>query len=72
MVCIFFASCIIPDDGQLPLILWALVLIGGLVGYIVYRRSFRLKFADILSLVLTFAASVLISYLNTYFIIPAL
>lgn len=68
----FFSSCIIPDDGQLPLILWALVLIGGLVGYIVYRRSFRLKLADILSLVLTFAASVLLSYLNTYFIIPAL
>lgn len=49
--------------AQLALIAGAFLLVGGFICFIVYRRSFRLKTSDILTLAVAFGAGVLVSVL---------
>lgn len=48
---------------QLAFIEGAFLLVGGLICFVVYRRSFRLKTSDILTLAVSFGAGVLVAVL---------
>ena len=48
---------------QLACIAGAFLLVGGFICFVVYRRSFRLKTSDIITLAVSFAAGILVSVL---------
>ena len=48
------------------------IFIFGLIAYFIYRRSFRLKKNDILSLIITLLAGIAVLSLHEYFILPLL
>ena len=49
--------------SQLACIAGAFLLVGGFICFVVYRRSFRLKTSDIITLAVSFAAGILVSVL---------
>lgn len=51
------------DSFQMPLLFFAMILIAGLILFFVYRRSFRLKKSDLLSLGGSFAGGLVLSLL---------
>ncbi len=75
---VFFSVLINPSllifgtSSSLSLINILLVFICGLIAYFVYRRSFRLKKCDLLSLVLSFTAGILVLLLIQNVILPCL
>ncbi len=59
------ASLIDFEDLTVAVIWCALLLVGGFIGFVAYRRSFRLRGRDILSLLIAFAVGVLLSVLGS-------
>ena len=59
------ASSLFADalGTQLALIEGAFLLVGGFICFVVYRRSFRLKTSDIITLAAAFGAGILVSVL---------
>lgn len=53
--------------SQLACIAGAFLLVGGFICFVVYRRSFRLKTSDIITLAVSFAAGILVSVLFEIF-----
>lgn len=49
----------------LPLVNFAMILIAGLIFYFIYRRSFRLKKSDLISLGASFAGGLVLNLLCT-------
>ena len=61
--CIVLAVSIFPvlSTQSFFYLYYAIILIGGLISYFVYRRSFRLKKQDLLSLICSFVGGILLS-----------
>ena len=60
----FLAASTSPGSGELFYIFCTLILVGGFVAYIVYRRSFRLKKRDIIALFIVFAAGIAFAFIG--------
>lgn len=59
-------------SAAFSLINLVVILIGGLIGYFIYRRSFRIKKCDLISLGISFLAGIAFMLLNQYAILPLL
>ena len=67
--CIVIAVSIFPvlDTQSFYYLYYAMILIGGLISYFIYRRSFRLKKQDLLSMACSFVGGILLSLLFEVF-----
>lgn len=66
------ASSLDLHDLQIALIMAALVLVGGLIGFAAYRRSFKLRPCDVITLAASFSAGIAMAALAGYCIAPLL
>lgn len=62
----FMASMEVLDDAAMTVMYSILMLIGGYVLFIAFRRSFKVKLADILSVVIAYAAGFAVSVIVYY------
>lgn len=67
--CVLLTVAIFPVEGTQSFyyLYYAMILIGGLISYFIYRRSFRLKKEDLFSLFGSFVGGILLSLLFEVF-----